>query len=161
MLRTPPSPDKESAPRDQDFSGAVGVVGGKDGRNVSRRAPLGADCSWGSEDLAVGELSGPTASRNQVPLGLLEEGNPARGLVMEEATLLIVEGGRVVEQPPRVPHHQGRRCCRHSTSVRSEKIGDGVCPTETSPSDARRGSTTVEHSPKGERGTQRGKPFRS
>ena len=79
--------------------------------------------------------------------------------MMKEATLLIVKGGGVVDEPPGVPDKERRRLARGGAAVRVKEVGDGEATAEVAPSDARGSDAAPKDPPEGERGAEQGKPF--
>ena len=91
MLGPPLCADEQGAPRYKDLSRAADEVRRKDNRNTTSRPTIGAYRGRRREDMSMGELCRPAAAGQFVPMRLLEEGDAARRMVMEEASLLIVK----------------------------------------------------------------------
>ena len=83
--------DKQGAPGNEDVSRAADEVRRKDDRNAASMSPIGAYRGRRREDMSMGELCRPAAAGQLIPMRLLEEGDAASRMVMEEASLFIVK----------------------------------------------------------------------
>ena len=156
MAGAPLRPDEKGAPGDEDGSVPVDKVRGEDNRNTAGGAAVGPDRGRGREHRPVRELRGPVPPINFVPVGFLQEGHAPGSMMVEKATLLVVEGGGMIDEPPSIPDEKRRRLARGGTAMRVKEVGDGVAAAELPPRDALGSDATPQDTPKGERRAEQG-----
>ena len=116
---------KQGTTRNKNLGSGPHEIRREDNRNPAGGPPIGAYRGGRREDVAVGQLCGPIAPGDVVPVRFLKESNAARRVVMEEPPLLIVERGRVIEKPPGIPDQEGGRRSGNRGTMRRNEIRDG------------------------------------
>ena len=89
-------------------------------------------------------------------LRFLQEGHAPGSMMVEKATLLVVEGGGMIDEPPSIPDEKRRRLARGGPAMRVKEVGDGVAAAEFPPRGALGRNATPQDTPKGERRAEQG-----